>query len=379
MSALRQLSETGSIETTVVELMRDARLRAQVVGAVKRLDELEERKKQELAALSAQFREEREELRSELRASLDIAARDLRDRLHLPDESIATRLLLNFETVQVGQIAAVFGWNASKLVHIAEKHPQPTGLRCPRCKREHLAGRNGLWALHAKVKQYGFDGDLLCCDGCWPSCSECGVRFSYPKGVTELHETIEAEQEGHRFSCVGCSEKREHLEAERRNAQEFNDAITGAEWLAGAPVSEAMRDVAWECWRQDLDATRALFKWLLDTKELGQSNLLELLEAKLTVTAATRATNTRRRRDPTGDRVWTGTYDEYLASPEWRSRREWALERADRRCQLCNTTRTPLHVHHRTYERLGAELPSDVIVLCGQCHQTFHDERVLER
>jgi hypothetical protein len=233
------------------------------------------------------------------------------------------------------------------------------------------------------MKQHGIDGELLCCDGCWPSCSECGVGFSYSNGVPELLETIEAEDEGHRFSCVACSQKREQAETERRNASEFNDAVACAEWLADEPLSEATRDLAWQCWQLDLETTKALFKWLLDNTEQGQPNLVALLEAKLTVIAATRpggsGERTKRRRRPSADRVWSGSYHEYLASPEWRSRREWALERADHRCQLCNSTRTPLHVHHRTYERLGAEFPSDVIVLCEACHGTFHDERMLER
>jgi 5-methylcytosine-specific restriction endonuclease McrA len=32
----------------------------------------------------------------------------------------------------------------------------------------------------------------------------------------------------------------------------------------------------------------------------------------------------------------------------------------------------PLDVHHRTYERRGAEKAEDVIVLCRRCHELFH-------
>ena len=65
------------------------------------------------------------------------------------------------------------------------------------------------------------------------------------------------------------------------------------------------------------------------------------------------------------------TYDAYLQTPEWRSRREWALERAGHRCQVCNGD-DALQVHHRSYENLGAELPGDLIVLCDDCHGLFH-------
>lgn len=30
-----------------------------------------------------------------------------------------------------------------------------------------------------------------------------------------------------------------------------------------------------------------------------------------------------------------------------------------------------LHVHHRTYERLGEELPEDLVVLCEVCHEAY--------
>jgi hypothetical protein len=64
-------------------------------------------------------------------------------------------------------------------------------------------------------------------------------------------------------------------------------------------------------------------------------------------------------------------YADYLLTPEWQERRQAALDRAGRRCQVCNTPRR-LHVHHRTYERRGRELPGDLTVLCDRCHALFH-------
>ncbi len=66
------------------------------------------------------------------------------------------------------------------------------------------------------------------------------------------------------------------------------------------------------------------------------------------------------------------SYDKYLLTPEWRERRKGAIGWARNACQLCNSTEKPLHVHHRTYDRLGAELPADLVVLCAKCHTTFH-------
>lgn len=64
-------------------------------------------------------------------------------------------------------------------------------------------------------------------------------------------------------------------------------------------------------------------------------------------------------------------YEQYLQTPEWKERRDAALATAKHRCQLCNGEEK-LAVHHRTYDRRGAELPSDLTVLCGDCHWTHH-------
>jgi hypothetical protein len=61
----------------------------------------------------------------------------------------------------------------------------------------------------------------------------------------------------------------------------------------------------------------------------------------------------------------------YLRSDHWQEVRKAALERAGRRCQVCNGDKQ-LDVHHRTYERKGREEPGDVTVLCRKCHETFH-------
>lgn len=66
-------------------------------------------------------------------------------------------------------------------------------------------------------------------------------------------------------------------------------------------------------------------------------------------------------------------YDRYLASAHWKEQRAAALERAENSCQVCCRSKR-LQVHHRTYERVGAERPADLIVLCAQCHSLFHDK-----
>jgi hypothetical protein len=70
-------------------------------------------------------------------------------------------------------------------------------------------------------------------------------------------------------------------------------------------------------------------------------------------------------------------YRDYLRTPEWRSTRAVALLRVGNACSLDVTHTEKLEVHHRTYERLGAELVTDLVVLCHACHQLHHQEQGL--
>lgn len=67
-------------------------------------------------------------------------------------------------------------------------------------------------------------------------------------------------------------------------------------------------------------------------------------------------------------------YLAYLRTSEWRRTRATALLRAGNACSLDVTHTENLEVHHRTYERLGAEHMTDLTVLCHACHQLYHHE-----
>lgn len=66
-----------------------------------------------------------------------------------------------------------------------------------------------------------------------------------------------------------------------------------------------------------------------------------------------------------------GSYEEYLSSLHWKETRSAALSKAGGKCCICNAE-SDLNVHHKTYERLGAERDDDLVVLCKQCHLIFH-------
>lgn len=68
-------------------------------------------------------------------------------------------------------------------------------------------------------------------------------------------------------------------------------------------------------------------------------------------------------------------YRAYIASPEWREKATAAKARVGHRCQVCNRDDLVLDAHHRTYERLGRELPTDITVLCRRCHELYETQR----
>lgn len=69
-------------------------------------------------------------------------------------------------------------------------------------------------------------------------------------------------------------------------------------------------------------------------------------------------------------------YRKYIASEAWMQRRKVFLS-AHPECERCGVSREmaarvydqDLHVHHRNYQRVGAELDSDMEALCRRCHE----------
>lgn len=61
-------------------------------------------------------------------------------------------------------------------------------------------------------------------------------------------------------------------------------------------------------------------------------------------------------------------YLRYLQSPHWVDFSRQVRQFWGNRCALCYSDGR-LDVHHRTYERIGAEVLTDCIALCRRCHQ----------
>lgn len=66
-------------------------------------------------------------------------------------------------------------------------------------------------------------------------------------------------------------------------------------------------------------------------------------------------------------------YYEYIKSKDWFERTALVRERNNRLCEVCDM-RYGEDVHHRTYERLGAELPEDLLHVCRTCHGMIHQK-----
>jgi hypothetical protein len=61
-------------------------------------------------------------------------------------------------------------------------------------------------------------------------------------------------------------------------------------------------------------------------------------------------------------------YVDYIHSPEWGRFADLQKLHATYHCEKCGALGFDLEVHHATYDRLRAELPGDVLVLCRICH-----------
>lgn len=69
-------------------------------------------------------------------------------------------------------------------------------------------------------------------------------------------------------------------------------------------------------------------------------------------------------------------YDAYLRSPIWKLKRNYILSQRGNMCESCGRHKRKgkviLQVHHLTYDRIGRELDSDLMLLCKQCHEEIH-------
>lgn len=76
------------------------------------------------------------------------------------------------------------------------------------------------------------------------------------------------------------------------------------------------------------------------------------------------------------DTIQEMMYEDFLQTPYWKAVAAKARQGAGYKCQLCGATGVPLIVHHNSYKHHGWEhkyYKTDLIVLCEECHETFHE------
>jgi len=64
-------------------------------------------------------------------------------------------------------------------------------------------------------------------------------------------------------------------------------------------------------------------------------------------------------------------YNTYINSNKWKARRIQYYKTHKKHCVAC-TTKENIHLHHLTYERMGAEHDDDLMSLCEKCHSVVH-------
>jgi hypothetical protein len=67
-------------------------------------------------------------------------------------------------------------------------------------------------------------------------------------------------------------------------------------------------------------------------------------------------------------------YEEYLAGPAWRRKREKVFERAGGVCEGCREQQAT-QVHHLSYEHVGGEFIFELVAVCDDCHEKLHNQQ----
>lgn len=65
-------------------------------------------------------------------------------------------------------------------------------------------------------------------------------------------------------------------------------------------------------------------------------------------------------------------YHHYINSEDWAERKNRYYSKYKKECACCKSVEN-VHLHHRTYKRLGNEFDMDLVPLCEEHHKGVHD------
>lgn len=69
--------------------------------------------------------------------------------------------------------------------------------------------------------------------------------------------------------------------------------------------------------------------------------------------------------------AWRAQYADYLDSQEWSEKRQLVMERAGDLCEGCRQSEAA-EVHHLTYENVTREFLFELVAMCADCHDRWH-------
>jgi 5-methylcytosine-specific restriction endonuclease McrA len=71
---------------------------------------------------------------------------------------------------------------------------------------------------------------------------------------------------------------------------------------------------------------------------------------------------------------WRAKYNKRISSPQWKNMKRDVAKMRGNKCERCES-QFNLALHHKTYERLGKELLSDLELVCEGCHRKADVQR----
>lgn len=69
---------------------------------------------------------------------------------------------------------------------------------------------------------------------------------------------------------------------------------------------------------------------------------------------------------------WWSWYNAYLESSDWEYKRRRVMQRANGICEGCRDNAAS-QVHHLTYAHVGNEFLFELVAICTECHERFHN------
>lgn len=179
------------------------------------------------------------------------------------------------------------------------------------------------------------------------SCSSCGKTQNSQVSKTKLFSLLESRSH-YELECEECQNKRIQEFKEREHERKLEEKRR----------KEEIKEIYFNEWlNDDYSITTEGFSniYTLKNQVISMLNTLDKWEVK----------------DYVNNQM---TYKMYLSTPYWQLVSNLARRKAKYKCQLCGGNNC-LNVHHKSYVNKGFEIMNmeDLIVLCQECHQKFHE------